>query len=113
MPFETKGGAWQPRCYQENTISAVLDGIADGKQRLLLTLATGTGKTAISFQIAWKLFHAKWNLRRDGAGAAGVSMALLYTGSNRYEYLTDFTLTLRRASGWSHYDVNGMLFVVA
>ena len=47
------------------------------------------------------------------AGAAGVSMALLYTGSNRYEYLTDFTLTLRRASGWSHYDVNGMLFVVA
>ena len=67
VPFETKGGAWQPRYYQENAISAVLDGIADGKQRLLLTLATGTGKTAISFQIAWKLFHAKWNLRRDGA----------------------------------------------
>jgi type I restriction enzyme, R subunit len=32
----------------------------------LLTLATGTGKTAIAFQIAWKLFQTRWNLKRDG-----------------------------------------------
>jgi type I restriction enzyme R subunit len=67
IPFETRGGAWQPRYYQENAIAAVLEGIAGGKDRLLLTLATGTGKTAISFQIAWKLYHARWNLRRDGS----------------------------------------------
>ena len=33
----------------------------------MLTLATGTGKTAISFQIAWKLFQTRWNLKRDGS----------------------------------------------
>lgn len=66
VPFEDRSGTWQPRYYQENAITKVLEAVADGKERILLTLATGTGKTAISFQIAWKLFHAKWNLRRDG-----------------------------------------------
>ena len=66
VPFEDRGGTWQPRYYQNNAITKVLEAIADKKDRILLTLATGTGKTAISFQIAWKLFHAKWNLRRDG-----------------------------------------------
>jgi type I restriction enzyme R subunit len=41
--------------------------IADEKQRILLTLATGTGKTFIAFQIAWKLFSTRWNLSRDGS----------------------------------------------
>ena len=66
VPFEDKGGAWQPRYYQENAISRVLEAVANDEDRILLTLATGTGKTAISFQIAWKLFHAKWSLQRDG-----------------------------------------------
>ena len=66
VPFEDKGGAWQPRYYQENAISRVLEAVANEEDRILLTLATGTGKTAISFQIAWKLFHAKWSLQRDG-----------------------------------------------
>ncbi len=66
VPFEDKGGQWQPRYYQANAITKTLDAIANKKDRILLTLATGTGKTAISFQIAWKLFHAKWNLKRDG-----------------------------------------------
>src|SRR6185312_11693343 len=35
------------------------------KQRILLTLATGTGKTAIAFQIAWVLFQSRWNLSRE------------------------------------------------
>ncbi len=65
-PFEDRGGTWQARYYQENAITKVLEAIAEGQDRLLLTLATGTGKTAIAFQIAWKLFHAKWNLQRDG-----------------------------------------------
>ncbi len=66
VPFEDRGGTWQPRYYQHNAINKVLEAVANKKDRILLTLATGTGKTAISFQIAWKLFHAKWNLRRDG-----------------------------------------------
>lgn len=66
IPFEDRGGTWQPRYYQNNAITKVLESIANKNDRILLTLATGTGKTAISFQIAWKLFHAKWNLKRDG-----------------------------------------------
>nr|WP_164905238.1 DEAD/DEAH box helicase family protein [Aequorivita sp. H23M31] len=67
IPFEDRSGTWQPRYYQENAITKSLEAIAEKKDRILLTLATGTGKTAIAFQIAWKLFHAKWNLRRDGS----------------------------------------------
>jgi len=66
VPFEDRGGTWQPRYYQENAITKVLEAVASGKQRILITLATGTGKTAIAFQIAWKLFQAKWNINRDG-----------------------------------------------
>ena len=62
IPFEDKGGQWQPRYYQHNAVTSVLDAIAQGQDRILLTLATGTGKTAIAFQIAWKLFHSRWNL---------------------------------------------------
>jgi len=65
VPFETGGGKWQPRYYQHNAITAVLDAIAQGRERVLLTLATGTGKTSIAFQIAWKLFESRWNLSRD------------------------------------------------
>ena len=57
-----RGGFWQSRYYQDNAVLRVLEGVAAGKTRLLLTLATGTGKTSIAFQIAWKLFHAKWNI---------------------------------------------------
>lgn len=65
-PLESKGGAWQPRYYQQNAIEKALDAIAEGKQRILLTLATGTGKTAVAFQISWKLFQNRWNINRDG-----------------------------------------------
>jgi type I restriction enzyme R subunit len=64
IPFEERGGAWQTRYYQHNAIENALEAIAAGKQRILLTLATGTGKTAISFQIAWALFQSRWNLTR-------------------------------------------------
>ena len=65
MPFEDKGGYFQPRYYQDIAIQRVLDAIAAGSERILLTLATGTGKTFIAFQIAWKLFHSRWNLSRE------------------------------------------------
>ena len=62
IPFEDKSGTWQPRYYQEIAIKRTLESIAQGRDRILLTLATGTGKTAIAFQIAWKLFQTRWNL---------------------------------------------------
>lgn len=65
VPYEDRGGSWQPRYYQNNAINKTLEAVADDKKRILLTLATGTGKTAIAFQIAWKLFHAKWNIQKD------------------------------------------------
>ncbi len=65
VPFDDKGGTLGERYFRDIAIERVLDAIADDKQRILLTLATGTGKTMIAFQIAWKLFHSRWNLRRE------------------------------------------------
>ena len=65
MPFEDRSGYFQGRYYQDIAIERALDAIAAGQQRILLTLATGTGKTFIAFQIAWKLFHSRWNLTRE------------------------------------------------
>jgi type I restriction enzyme R subunit len=62
VPFEDKGGSHPTRYYQDIAIERVMEAIAAGKTRILLTLATGTGKTFIAFQIAWKLFHSRWNL---------------------------------------------------
>lgn len=62
IPFEDKGGTWQGRYYQDVAITRVLETIASGRDRILLTLATGTGKTFIAFQLAWKLFQSRWNL---------------------------------------------------
>ena len=62
VPFEDKSGSWQLRYYQEIAVKNTLEADAQGKKRILLTLATGTGKTAIAFQIAWKLFQTRWNL---------------------------------------------------
>ena len=67
VPFEDKSGSWEPRYYQDIAVQKTMEAIAAGKDRILLTLATGTGKTAIAFQIAWKLFQSRWNLKRDGA----------------------------------------------
>ncbi|MGR4890977.1 EcoAI/FtnUII family type I restriction enzme subunit R [Sphingopyxis sp. LARHCG72] len=62
VAYETGGGRFEPRYYQHNAIERVLEAIAGNRDRILLTLATGTGKTAVAFQVAWKLFHARWNL---------------------------------------------------
>ncbi len=62
VPFEDRGGYFQGRYYQDTAVERVLAAMADHRQRILLTLATGTGKTFIAFQIAWKLFKSRWNL---------------------------------------------------
>lgn len=62
VPFEDRGGFFQGRYYQDIAVERVLAALAEGRKRILLTLATGTGKTFIAFQVAWKLFHSRWNL---------------------------------------------------
>lgn len=78
IPFECKGD-WQPRYYQENAINNALEAIAQGERRILLTLATGTGKTCIAFQAAWKLFHSRWSLNaQKHPGAAKKRPRILF-----------------------------------
>jgi len=67
IPFEDIGGTKGARYYQEIAVNNTLEAVANNAQRILLTLATGTGKTFIAFQIAWKLFQTRWNLKRDGS----------------------------------------------
>ena len=62
VPFSTKSGTWDIRFYQEIAVNRVLEKVSVNDKRILLTLATGTGKTSIAFQIAWKLFQSRWNL---------------------------------------------------
>lgn len=66
IPFHLEG-AMQPRYYQELAVHAATDAIGQGKTRILLTLATGTGKTFIAFQIVHKVFQARWS--RDSIGS--------------------------------------------
>ncbi|MDO9120028.1 MAG: DEAD/DEAH box helicase family protein [Nitrospira sp.] len=65
IPFEDKGGSHPSRYYQDIAVERVMQAMAENRPRILLTLATGTGKTFIAFQIAWKLFHSRWNLSRE------------------------------------------------
>ena len=65
VPYEDKGGSHPARYYQETAVQRVMEAIAKNQSRILLTLATGTGKTFIAFEIAWKLFHSRWNLTRE------------------------------------------------
>jgi type I restriction enzyme, R subunit len=65
IPFPDKSGTWKIRYYQEIAVNNVLEALSRGKTRILLTLATGTGKTSIAFQIAWKLFQSRWNLSSE------------------------------------------------
>ncbi len=58
-----RGGGREPRYYQEIAIDAVLSAVAKGQNRILLTMATGTGKTYTAFQICWKLYETNWNTR--------------------------------------------------
>ncbi|MDR0820762.1 MAG: DEAD/DEAH box helicase family protein [Endomicrobium sp.] len=65
-PFENKGGSISVRYYQEIAVNKIMHAVAENKNRILLALATGTGKTYIAFQIAWKLFKTRWNINKDG-----------------------------------------------
>ncbi len=63
-PFDLTGGK-TPRYYQQIAINNVISAIVEDQKRILLTMATGTGKTTTAFQICWKLWQQRWNLKGD------------------------------------------------
>lgn len=107
------GGGKAPRYYQVNAVNAAVEAIAKGQDRVLLVMATGTGKTYTAFQIIWRLWKAGQKKRilfladrnvlidqtmvNDFRPFAG-SMAKLSTQSKTIERadgtLTDLTLAL-------------------
>jgi type I restriction enzyme R subunit len=63
-PFNHQVGQGE-RYYQQIAINRSVESVLKGQERLLLTMATGTGKTAVAFQICWKLWNARWNRMRE------------------------------------------------
>jgi type I restriction enzyme R subunit len=59
QPFYTDGSGKEPRYYQRVAINRAIEAIARGQERVLLVMATGTGKTYTAFQIIWRLWKAK------------------------------------------------------
>jgi type I restriction enzyme, R subunit len=59
QPFYTDGSGKQPRYYQRVAINRAIESHRQGQQRVLLVMATGTGKTYTAFQIIWRLWKAK------------------------------------------------------
>jgi len=59
QPFHSDGSGKEPRYYQRVAINRSIEAIAKGQQRILLVMATGTGKTYTAFQIIWRLWKAK------------------------------------------------------
>ncbi len=58
-PYQSDGSGKEPRYYQAEAINRVIEAVAKGRSRLLLVMATGTGKTYTTFQIIWRLWKAK------------------------------------------------------
>jgi len=59
-PYNLSAGK-KPRYYQDIAIRRVVEAILKGQERILVTLATGTGKTFVAFQVCWKLWNSRWN----------------------------------------------------
>ncbi len=64
-PYYDDGGGKEPRYYQRNAINAAVEAIAKGQDRVLLVMATGTGKTYTAFQIIWRLWKSNWHAGRQ------------------------------------------------
>ena len=66
QPYYTSQNTYSPRYYQRNAVNKTLDAIAKGQDRILLVMATGTGKTYTAFQIVYRLL------------ASGMKQKILY-----------------------------------
>jgi len=58
-PYHADNSGKEPRYYQVEAINRVIEAVAGGRKRLLIVMATGTGKTYTTFQIIWRLWKAK------------------------------------------------------
>jgi type I restriction enzyme R subunit len=67
VPYPSRGGEQYIRYFHEIAIERTMKALSEGQNRMLLTLATGTGKTRIAFHIVSKLYESRWNLQGDGA----------------------------------------------
>lgn len=102
--FNRDGGRG-PRYYQENAINNVLKAVANKQQRILLTMATGTGKTYTAFQICWKLFQTGWNKDIVRSEKLGVRSER----KPRILFITDRnTLADQASNDFSNFDDNAM-----
>ena len=63
-PFNHDVGKGE-RYYAQIAVNRSMEAILKGQRRLLLTMATGTGKTAVAFQLCWKLWNSRWNRTDD------------------------------------------------
>lgn len=123
QPYHDDGSGKEPRYYQSNAINAALEAIAKGQDRVLLVMATGTGKTYTAFQIIWRLwksgrkkrilFLADRNVLVDQTMVNdfrpfGAAMAKLSTNSKTIERMDgtteDLTLALDKSSGKRRID---------
>ena len=78
QPFHNDGSGKEPRYYQRVAINRAIEGIAKGQQRVLLVMATGTGKTYTAFQIIWRMWKAVQILRElEVGGVAADNLAAL------------------------------------
>lgn len=59
QPYYSGQNTYDPRYYQRNAINSTLDAIAKGQNRILLVMATGTGKTYTAFQIVYRLLESR------------------------------------------------------
>jgi type I restriction enzyme R subunit len=109
QPYYDDGSEKEPRYYQRNAINATMEAIAKGQDRILLVMATGTGKTYTAFQIVWRLwkagqkkrilFLADRNVLVDQTMVNdfrpfGAAMAKLSTGSKTIERADGSTIDL-------------------
>lgn len=104
QPYYDDGSGKEPRYYQRNAINATVAAIAKGQNRVLLVMATGTGKTYTAFQIIWRLWKSDWRIGKqkrvlfladrnvlvdqtmvNDFRPFGQTMAKLSTGSNTIE----------------------------
>lgn len=63
QPYYTDGSGKEPRYYQVEAINRTIEAVAKGQNRILLVMATGTGKTYTTFQIIWRLWKARFAKR--------------------------------------------------
>ncbi len=123
QPYHDDGSGKEPRYYQSNAINAALEAIAKGQDRVLLVMATGTGKTYTAFQIIWRLwksgrkkrilFLADRNVLVDQTMVNdfrpfGAAMAKLSTNAKTIERVDgtkeELTLALDKAGGKRRID---------